>query len=111
MANFVEVYEFMIPDVDNIEDPSKNVFEDCKYKYFNSFNKWFYLYNIKFVNGKIIINVNFIVSSDDGSIRHRSARFVRHVLGDNNKSPVKLFANVSDLNLCYCLKTSLPTIF
>ena len=44
MANFVKVYEFTKPDVDNIEDLIEDVIEDCKYKCLNSFNKWCYIY-------------------------------------------------------------------
>ena len=84
-------------------------FKDCKYKCFKSFNRWCYIYDIKFVNVKNIKNDNFIVSSDDGSIRYRSGRFIRNALGDINKLTIKTFAKVSDLNVCYYPKTSLPS--
>ena len=40
MANFVKVYEFIKPDMHNIEDQLEKMFRDCIYKCFNSFNKW-----------------------------------------------------------------------
>ena len=109
MSDFFKVYEFIKPNVDNIERLIMEAFTDCKYKCFNSFNKWCDIYNIKFVNGKVIKNCNFIVSSDDRSIKYRSGRFNRNALGDINKLTIKIFANVSDLNICYYLKTSLPS--
>ena len=69
MANFVKVYEFSKPDVDKTEDSIEDMFEDCKYKCFNSFNRCCRMYNIKSVNGKNIRNGDFIVSSDNGSIK------------------------------------------
>ena len=70
-----------------------------------------YIYNIKFVNGENIKNDNFIVSCDNGSLTLRSGGLFRIVLGEINKSTIKNFAKVSDLNICYSLKTSLPSSF
>ena len=109
MGDFVKVYEFIKLYVDIIEGTVMEAFKDCKYKYFNSFNKWCYIYNIKFVNGKNIENLKFIVSSDDGSIKYRSGRFTRNALGDIKKLTVKFFINVSDLNICYYLETPLAS--
>ena len=109
MANFVKVYEFIKPDVDKIEDLIEDVFKDCNYKGFNSFNRWSYIYNFKSVNGKDVENRDFIVSFDSGSIRYRSVRFIRHALRDINIFTIKIFAKVSDLNICYYLKKSLPS--
>ena len=49
MSDLYKVYEFFKPDVDNIERLVNEAFKDCKYKYFGSFNKWCYLYSIKFL--------------------------------------------------------------
>ena len=61
------------------------------------------------MNGENVKNNDFIVSSDYGSIKHRWGKFIRNALGDINKLTVKVFANVSDLNLCYFLETSLTS--
>ena len=82
MADFVKAYEFIKPNVHNTEGLNMKAFKDCKNKCFNSFNKWFYKYNIKFVNGNKIKNDNYIVSSDDGSKKIRSGRFIRITLRD-----------------------------
>ena len=68
MSDFVKVYQFIKLDVDNKERLIKEAFNDCKYKYFDSLNKWCYIYNIRFVNGKNTVNDKFITSSDDGAL-------------------------------------------
>ena len=70
---------------------------------------WCYIYYITFEIGKIIKNDNFVVSSDDDVLKLISERFIRIALGDINKITVRIFANVSDLNICYYLKTSLAS--
>ena len=55
------------------------------------------------MNGKNIKNGDFIVSSDDGSIKSRSAKFNQTALEFINKLTVINFANASDL------KTTLPS--
>ena len=65
--------------------------------------------NIRFVNGENVKNDNIIVSSEDGALRFKSGRYFRIALRDINKLTVKFFSNVSDLNLSYFLKTSLPS--
>ena len=110
-ANFVNVYELIKEVLDNIEDQIDEVFKDCKYKCFNSVDKWCRICKIKFVNGRIIRDRVFVVSSDDGSIKCRSGKIFRNALGDINKLTVNIFATVSDFNPCYYLKTSLPSSF
>ena len=39
MSDFVEVYEFIEPDVDNREVLRKEMIKDCKHKNFSSFGK------------------------------------------------------------------------
>ena len=39
MANFVEIYEIIKPNMYNIEDQLEKVFRDCRYKCFISFKK------------------------------------------------------------------------
>ena len=70
---------------------------------------WCHMFDIKFVNGKNVKNEDFIVSSDDGSTKFRSGRFIRLVLEDINKLAIKIFAIISDLSICYYLKTSLTS--
>ena len=60
------------------------------------------------MNGKNNKNDNFIISSDDGALKIKSRKIIRNALGYINKMTVKIFA-VSDLNICYYLKTSLPS--
>ena len=67
------------------------------------------IYIIRFVDGKNIKSGNFVVSSDYDAVKIKSAKFIRIALGDINKLTVKSSANVSDLNICYYLKTSLPS--
>ena len=86
-------------------------FKGCKYKCFNSFTKWCFIYNIKFANGKNIKNDNFIVSSDDSSTKYRPGRFIRNASEDIKKLTIKTLANVSDLNVCYYLKKIFTLIF
>ena len=100
MSDFVKVSEFIKPNVDAIEVLIKEAFKDCKYNCFNSFIKWCYIYNIKFVNGENIKNDNFIVSSDDGPLTLRSGNIFRNALGEINKLTIKIFAIVSDSNIC-----------
>ena len=69
MTDFVEVYEFIKPDVDVIEGLIMEACKDCKYNCFKSINKWCYIYKIKFVVGKNIRKDNFVVNSDDISIK------------------------------------------
>ena len=92
MSDFVKVYEFIQADLDNIEHQIKEAFKDCKNIYFNSYDKMCYIYDI---NNKI-----FTVSSDDDVLKLKSVRFFKNALGDINKLAVKIFANVSDLNIC-----------
>ena len=61
------------------------------------------------MNGKNIKNDNFKVTSDDGVFKFKLGRYIRNALGDIYKLTVKILANVSALNICHSLETSLPS--
>ena len=67
------------------------------------------IYNFNFVRDKNIKNDNFIVDSDDGALKFKSERYIRNALGDINKLRVKFLADISDSNICFYLKTPLPS--
>ena len=68
------------------------------------------MYNIKFVKCENIENDIFIVMCDDVVLKLKLGKLLMNALGDKNKLTVKNFAYDSDLNLCYHLKTYLPSL-
>ena len=112
----VKEYEFDKTDIHEIDYILDDVIKDCRKKYFHSF-EYRIIYDLCFKNVSNNEEVNFVVT-------HRSMEFKTEFYGLNkkiknarengyifnhiNKLTIKIYSNLSNINIQYYLKHCIP---
>ena len=115
-STVVKEYDFIKPDIHDLDYLLDDVIKDCRSKYFHTF-EYSLVYDVKFTNISNNKEVHF-------TITHRSMEFKTEFYGLNkkiknaqrngfifnqiNKLTIKIYSNLSNINICYYLKHRIP---
>ena len=110
----VKEYNFVNPLIQKIDSLIDNSIRDCYKKYFHKF-KYRLVYDIKFTNVSNIETVNFIISnkimgSYDLNKKLTVARGNGFKFNQINKLTIKIYSNLSNINIHYHLRLGAPTL-
>ena len=115
-STVVKEYDSIKPDIHGVDYLLDDIIKDCRNKYFHTF-EYRLVYEIKFTNISNNEEVNL-------TITHRSIEFKTEFYGLNkkiknaqrngfifnqiNKLTIKIYSNLSNINICYYLKLRIP---
>ena len=115
-STVVKEYDSIKPDIHEVDYLLDDIVKDCRNKYFHTF-EYSLVYDVKFTNISNNEEVNF-------TITHRSMEFKTEFYGLNkkiknaresdfifnqiNKLTLKIYSNLSNINICYYLKHRIP---
>ena len=112
----VKEYDFLKPDIHDIDYLLDDVIEDCRNKYFHTF-EYRLVYDVKFPNISNNEEVNFTITHESTEIKTefyglnikiRNARGNGFIFNQKNKLTIKIYTNLSNINIHYYLKLRIP---
>ena len=110
----VKEYEFNNAPIQKIDSIIENSIRDCHDKYFHTFDH-ICEYDINFTNISNIETVNFTTSHKCMGMYELNqklaiARGIRFIFNQTNNFKIKIYSNLSHINIHYHLKLGLPQL-
>ena len=110
----VKEYEFDIPLNQKIDSPIDNSIGDCHTKHFHTFDH-LCEYDLNFTNITNNESVNFTISDKNMGMYELNKKLtvVRgngYIFNQINKLTIKIYSNLSNINIHYLLKLGLPPL-
>ena len=108
----VKEYEFNKPPIQKIDSLIDNTIIDCHNEYFHTFDH-ICEFDINFTNITNNVTVNFTISdksmaSYELNKKLTTARGNGFLFNQINKLTIKIYSNLSNINICYSLKHRIP---